>query len=93
MDAGAELSRGPALLTAAALLLFTGFFLWRINLALGQALRHREIRAENLRRVGRGAEADKVERITVALRRRVPFYGLLLVLAGLALGVAGGWWR
>jgi len=88
-----ESVRGTALLTAAALCLLFGFFLWRINLSLGQALRHRDIEAENLRRLGRVAEAEKTEKGTEALRRRVPFYGKLLVLVGLVLGLLGGWLR
>jgi len=37
-----ELTRGPTLLTAAALALLLGFFLWRVNSALKNAFRHRE---------------------------------------------------
>jgi len=88
-----EFARGTALLTAAALCLLLGFFLWRINAALANALRHRAIYAENLRRLGRVAEAEKTEKGTEALRRRVPFYGKLLVLAGLGLGLLGLWLR
>jgi hypothetical protein len=88
-----EFVRGSAWLTAAALCLALGFFLWRINAALANALRHRENRAANLRRLGQMAEAEKTEKGTEALRRRVPFYGKLLVLAGLGLGLLGAWLR
>jgi hypothetical protein len=86
-------ARGTAWLTAAALCLVLGLFLWRIDAALANALRHREIHAENLRRLGRVAEAEKMEKGTETLRRRVPLCGKLLVLAGLGLGLLGGWLR
>lgn len=84
-----ELTRGTALLTAAALLLLLGFFLWRVNSALKNAFRHRESYAENLRRAGRTAEADRVEAETRGLARRLPLYGRILVIAALALGAVG----
>lgn len=84
-----ELTRGTALLTVAALLLLLGFFLWRVNSALRNAFRHRENYAENLRRAGRTAEADRVEAETRGLARRLPFYGRILVVAALALGLVG----
>lgn len=82
-----DLLRGSALLTAAALLLMLGFFLWRANLALRNAFRHRESYAENLRRAGRGAEADRVAATTRALARGLPLGGKILVAAGLLLGI------
>lgn len=84
-----ELLRGTTLLTAAALLLLVGLFLWRVNVALRNAFRHRESYAENLRRAGRGAEADRVEAETRALARRLPLYGKFLVAAALLLGILG----
>lgn len=84
-----DLLRGSALLTAAALLLLVGLFLWRVNVALRNAFRHRESYAENLRRAGRGAEADQVEAATRALARRLPLYGKILVAAALLLGILG----
>lgn len=84
-----ELTRGPTLLTAAALALLLGFFLWRVNSALKNAFRHRERYAENLRRAGQAAEADRVEAATRGVARRLPLYGRFLVLAALALGLAG----
>jgi hypothetical protein len=84
-----ELFRATTLLTAAALCLLLGFFLWRVNVALRNAFRHREHYAENLRRAGREDEARRMEEQTRALQRRVPLYGKILVVAGLALGLIG----
>lgn len=87
-----ELTSGPSLLTAGASFLFVGFFLWRINSALRRTFEHRASYAENLRRAGRPTEAEAMERDTRGLARRVPLYGKVLALAGLALGLAG-WLR
>jgi len=84
-----ELTRATTLLTAAAVLLMLGFFLWRINAALRNAFRHRESLAENLRRAGRPEEAAKIEAETTGLARRLPLYGKVLVFAGVALALAG----
>ena len=84
-----ELLQGTTLLTAAALLLAVGFFLWRVNVALRNAFRHRESYAENLRRAGHGEEADRVEARTRALARQLPRAGKFLVAAGLLLGILG----
>ncbi len=84
-----ELTRGTALLTTAALCLTVGFFLWRVNHAFKHAFRHRENYAENLRRAGRAEEADRVAAETRGLTRRLPLYGKILVVAGLALGMLG----
>lgn len=84
-----ELFKATTLLTAAALLLMLGFFLWRVNVALRNAFRHRESYAENLRRAGRTEEADRVAAETRAIARRVPRYGKILVVAGLVLGIIG----
>ncbi len=84
-----ELTRGTALLTAAALFLLLGFFLWRVNSALKNAFRHRADYAENLRRAGQAEEADRVEAETRAIATRLPLYGKILVVAGLALGIFG----
>jgi cbb3-type cytochrome oxidase subunit 3 len=80
-----ELTRGTALLTAAAVLLMLGFFLWRVNSALRNAFRHRANYAENLRRAGRADEAAQVEAETRGLARRLPLYGKVFVLVGAAL--------
>lgn len=84
-----ELTRGTALLTTAALFLLLGFFLWRVNVALKNAFRHRESYAENLRRAGRVDQADRMMAETRGLARRLPLYGKILVVAGLALGIVG----
>lgn len=82
-----ELTRATSLLTAAAVLLMLGFFLWRVNASLRNAFRHRESYAENLRRAGRTDEAAKVEAETAGLARRLPLYGKVLVLTGVGLAL------
>ncbi len=82
-----EILRGTTLLTAAALALVLGVFLWRVRAVLGNAFRHRESYAENLRRAGYGEQADRVEAETRTLARRLPLYGKILVAAGLLLGI------
>lgn len=84
-----ELTRGNVLLTAAALFLSLGIFLWRVNSALRNSFRHQQTYADNLRRAGRGPDADRVEEATRRVAQRVPVYGKILVVAGLVLGILG----
>lgn len=88
-DFVSEFLDGAALFSLGFGLVLVGVFIWLLSRILRHAFALRVSRAERLREAGEEERAQKIDAETAVLLHRVPLYGRVLVVSGIAVLITG----